>query len=66
MVRLMCLPTRETNCSHTSSSQDSAQRQTTSFSDKDEYRIGLGLPRASVDLRISPSPSLIVSANRPA
>src|SRR5713101_9017779 len=45
MVRLMSLPTRETNSSHASSSRGPAQRQTTSFSDKDEYRLGLGLPR---------------------
>src|SRR6266852_2184537 len=66
MVRLMGFPTRETNSSHASSSRGPAQRQTTSFSDKDEYRIGLGLPGASVDFRLSPSPSSIVSGNRPA
>ncbi len=43
MVRLICLPTRETNSSHASSSQGPAQRQTTSFRDKDEYRFGLGV-----------------------
>jgi hypothetical protein len=42
MVRLIGLPTRETNSSHASSSPDPAQRQTTSFSDKDEYRVVLG------------------------
>src|SRR5258708_26251124 len=41
MVRLMGLPTRQTNSSHASSSRGPAQRQTRSFSDKDEYRIGL-------------------------
>ena len=43
MVRLMGLPTRETNSSHASSSQGPAQRQTTSFRDKDEYRAVLGV-----------------------
>jgi hypothetical protein len=43
MVRLMGLPTRETNSSHASSSPAPAQRQTTSFRDKDEYRVGLGM-----------------------
>jgi len=42
MVRLMGRPTRDTNSCHASSSQGPAQRQTTSFSDKDEYRVGLG------------------------
>ena len=41
MVRLMGLPTRETNSSHAASSQEPEQRQTTSFSDKDEYRFGM-------------------------
>ncbi len=40
-VRLMGLPTRETNSSQASSSEGPAQRHTTSFSDKDEYRVGL-------------------------
>src|SRR5207248_11288463 len=39
MVRLIGLPTRETNSSHASSSPDPAQRHTTSFKDKDEYRV---------------------------
>jgi hypothetical protein len=39
-VRLMGLPTRETNSSHASSSDGPAQRRTTSFRDKDEYRVG--------------------------
>ncbi len=43
MVRLMGFPTRETNSSQASSSQGPAQRQTTSFRDKDEYRVGLDL-----------------------
>ncbi len=43
MVRLMGLPTRETNSSHASSSQGPAQRQTTSFRDKDEYCAVLGV-----------------------
>jgi len=43
MVRLMGLPTRETNSSHASLSQGPAQRQTTSFRDNDEYRVGLGV-----------------------
>jgi hypothetical protein len=41
-VKLMGLPTRKTNSSHASSSEGPAQRQTTSFSDKDEYRVGAG------------------------
>jgi hypothetical protein len=41
-VRLMDLPTRETNSSQASSSDGPAQRHTTSFKDKDEYRVGLG------------------------
>src|SRR6266480_6508257 len=41
MVRLTGLPTRETNSSHAASSQEPEQRQTTSFSDKDEYRFGM-------------------------
>jgi len=40
-VRLMGLPTRETNSSHTPFSQDSAQRHTTPCNDKDAYRVGL-------------------------
>jgi hypothetical protein len=43
MVRLIGFPTRETNSSHASSSEDPAQRQTTSFRDRDEYRVGLGV-----------------------
>src|SRR6266567_5476701 len=43
MVRLIGLPTRKTNSSHASSSQGPAQRQTTSFRDKDEYRAVLGV-----------------------
>ena len=42
-VRLMGLPTRETNSSHASSSDGPAQRRTTSFRDKDEYRTVLGV-----------------------
>jgi len=42
MVRLIGLPTRKTNSSHAASSQGPAQRQTTSFRDRDEYRLGLG------------------------
>ena len=42
-MRLMGLPTRETNSCHASSSPGPAQRQTTSFSDKDEYRVILGV-----------------------
>jgi len=41
-VRLIGLPTRETNSSQASLSEGPAQRHTTSFSDKDEYRVGLG------------------------
>src|SRR5260221_5575774 len=43
MVRLIGFPTRETNSSHAASSQGPAQRQTTSFRDKDEYRVVLGV-----------------------
>jgi len=43
IVRLMGFPTRETNSSHAWSSPGSAQRQMTSFRDKDEYRVGLGV-----------------------
>jgi len=43
MVRLMGLPTRKTNSSHASLSPGSAQRQTTSLRDKDEYRVGLAV-----------------------
>ena len=43
IVRLIGFPTRETNSSHASSSQGPAQRQTMSFRDKDEYRVGLGV-----------------------
>ena len=39
-LRLMGFPTRETNSSHASLSDDPAQRQTTSLRDKDEYRVG--------------------------
>jgi hypothetical protein len=41
MTRLMGFPTREMNSSQASLSQGPAQRQTTSFRDKDEYRVGL-------------------------
>jgi hypothetical protein len=41
IMRLRGLPTRETNSSHASSSQGPAHRQTTSFKDRDEYRVGL-------------------------
>jgi hypothetical protein len=43
MVRLMGLPTLKTNSSHASSSPDPAQRQTTSFKDRYEYRVVLGV-----------------------
>jgi hypothetical protein len=43
MVRLMGFPTRETNSSQASSSHGPAQRQTTSFSDSAEYRVGGGV-----------------------
>ena len=43
MVRLIGFPTRETNSSQASSSQASAQRQTMSFRDRDEYRLVLGV-----------------------
>jgi hypothetical protein len=39
MVRLMGFPTRETNSSHAASSLGPAQRQTTSFRDRDAYRV---------------------------
>jgi ABC-type tungstate transport system substrate-binding protein len=39
----MGLPTRETNSSHASSSRGPAQKQMTSFKDRDEYRVGLGV-----------------------
>jgi hypothetical protein len=42
-VRLMGLPTRETNSSQASSSRGPVQRQMTSCRDKDEYRVGLGV-----------------------
>jgi hypothetical protein len=45
--------TRETNSPHASSSRGPAQRQTTSFRDKDEYRVGLGL----FDILLVPSES---------
>jgi len=41
MMRPMGLPTRETNSSHAASSRGPAQRQTTSRSDSDEYRVDL-------------------------
>jgi len=41
MVRLMGLPTRDTNSSHAASSQGPAQRHTKSLRDRDEYRVGL-------------------------
>ena len=41
MMRLMGRPTRETNSSHAASSRGPAQRQTTSLSDSDEYRVDL-------------------------
>ena len=43
MVRLIGLPTRKTNSSHASLSPGSAQRQTTSLRDRDEYRVALGM-----------------------
>ncbi len=43
MTKEMGFLTRETNSSHASSSRGPAQRQTTSFRDKDEYRVGLGV-----------------------
>jgi len=57
MVRLIAFPTRETNSSHTSSSEWLAHKQTTSFRDKDEYRVGLGM------LNILLFPAKIVGAN---
>ena len=42
MTRLMGLATRETNSAQASSSRGPAQRQTTSLSDRDEYRVDLG------------------------
>ena len=42
-MKLMGFLTLETNSSHASSSLGPAQRQTTSFRDKDEYRVGLGM-----------------------
>jgi hypothetical protein len=50
-VRPMGFPTRETNSSHASLSPDPAHRQTTSFSDKDEYRVVLDV----LDIVISKS-----------
>ena len=41
MTKVIGFPTRETNSSHASSSQGPAQRQTTSFRDKAEYRVDL-------------------------
>ena len=42
-VRQIGLPTRATNSSQASSSDGPAQRQTTSFKDREEYRVGAGL-----------------------
>jgi hypothetical protein len=39
IMRLMGLPTRETNSSQASSSQGPAHRPTTSCRDKEEYRV---------------------------
>ena len=58
MVRLMGLSIRETNSSHTSLSHESAQRQTTFFSDKHEYR-GVRLLGASSTLPYFVVPLLI-------
>src|SRR5436190_23254068 len=43
MVRPMGFPTRKTNSSQAASLQESAHRQTTSFNDKDEYGVVLGV-----------------------
>ena len=60
MVRQMGLSTCETNSFHTSLSHSSAQRrQTSSFSDKDEYLIGVRLLGASSTLPYFVVPLLI-------
>lgn len=43
MVRLMGFPILKTNSSHASSSGGPAQRHTTSFRERDEYRVNLGV-----------------------
>jgi hypothetical protein len=54
IVRLIGFPTRETNSSHAASSQGPAQRQTTSLSDREEYRVGLGM----LDILLFPVPAV--------
>jgi hypothetical protein len=53
MVRLIGRPTRHTNSCHASSSQGPAQRQMTSFRDKEEYRVGL----ETLDILLFPFPA---------
>jgi len=55
MVRLIGLPTRETNSSHASSLQSPAQRKTISFKEKDEYCVDLEALEINAD-------SIIVSS----
>jgi hypothetical protein len=50
-MRRIGFPTRERNSSHASSSPGPAQRQTTSFSERDEYRVGLEV--FDIDIQLS-------------
>src|SRR5215469_570270 len=67
MVRLMGRPTRETNSSQASSSLDSAQRHTTSVSDKDEYRVVrrlFGILLSLVSFYLSPQCTVLIREQR--